>query len=751
QVEITLFSNENLSHAEITGFKNGETLFSENEIHLIKIIGADDSAGEYTFTATMKDELGNESSCDIDWKIVIEDKESVPEYLINMENILYKRNPWGSQDSDFTPVFSLSGKNITGDDDIVAIVVYSSINQLAGSAFLDDEKSFEIARLSSGNIGEMYVYPVTFSGVKLEALKVKQVEWTATLTGKVPYSTNENPNVIKTVTDFNHSLFQKNEFEPVDVSNLSTVDKFISVSGKRKWEKGICKEFPPEIYSHDIAFDSTRGVLVMFGGYGRRDTWEFDGKCWKKASLISSAPFPREGGRIAYSTKNGKMLLFGGHKSGGMMSNDIWEYDGIKWVDLTPSPLPSDWPPIRSHHGWDYNSGTGKFILFGGSFKNDIWEWNGTAFKKITVADSPSPRTATDIVYDSTRNVFVLFGGYTFDGYSDETWEFDGTDWKEIKPAQKPPARIDHAAAYDAKREKIVIFGGQDESNIRLSDTWEWDGLNWKQIVTANSPAPQREAAMSYDPLSEKMVLNGIVGSLLNDSGTWFYDGTDWTPLTKTVSPLARMDMGAAFDRKRGMTVIFGGYHKTEYMMDDTWEWDGRKWTEIVTLQKPSPRYGSRMAFDNYFQKVALFGGYDNEFKNDLWHFDGNNWEKKEHTDPVEPVSQHAFTDFLSPSGILIFGGISNRIENDGVISDLWNHSSSGFYQYVQGSGDWPERRTHHSMSYDREREVAVVYGGYYFDPDYRIELDETWEFDGSSWKQIYPAENPGKRSRHSS
>lgn len=751
KVEITVLTDEILSHAEINGFENGETAFSENEIHLTKIIGADDPAGEYTFTATMKDELGNESSYDIDWKIVLEDKESVPKYSINMENISYKRNPWGSQDSDFTPVFSLSGKNITGDDDIVAIVVYSSINQLAGSAFLDDEKSFNIPRLSSGNIAEMFVYPVISSGVKLDPLKVTQVEWTATFTGKIPYSTNENPGVIMTVTDFNNSLYPKKETEPLDVSNLSTTGKYISVKGKRKWEKAVCEEFPPEIYSHDITFDSARGVLVMFGGYGRKDTWEFDGKCWEKAKLMSGSPFPREGGRIAYNTHDGKSVLFGGHRSGGMMSNEIWEYDGIKWVDLTPSPLPSDWPPIRSHHGWDYNSRTGKFILFGGSFKNDTWEWNGSSFKKLTVVNSPSPRTATDIVYDSTRNVFVLFGGYTFDGYSDETWEFDGTDWKEIKPAQNPPARIDHAAAYDAKREKIVIFGGQDESNTRLSDTWEWDGKNWVQVVTVNSPASQREAAMNFDPLSERIVLNGIIGSLLNDSGTWFYDGTDWTPLTKTVSPPARMDMSAAFDRKRNKTVIFGGYHKTEYMMDDTWEWDGREWTKIVTSPKPSPRYGSRMAFDNYSQNVALFGGYDNEFRNDLWHFDGNGWEKKEHTDPVEPVSQHAFADFFYPSGILIFGGISNRVENNGVISDLWNHTSKGFHQYLPGSGEWPGNRMHHSMSYDREREVAVVYGGYYFDPQYRIELDETWEFDGSLWKQIIPAVNPGKRSRHSS
>jgi hypothetical protein len=750
-VEITLLTDETLSYAKIDGFEDCETEFLENEIYLTKTLDSSDTAGEYILSVTAKDELGNESVSQIEWKIVIADKETVPEYSINVDNILYKRDPYGSKSSEFTPLFSLYGSKITTDDDIVAIVAYSSINQLAGSAFLDDEKSFEIPRLSSGNIAEMFIYPVTSSGVKLDPLKVTQVEWTATFTGKVPYSTNENPNVIRMATDFKRALHQNRSSEPDDVSKLSTFSQSISVSGKRKWQKAICEEFPPEIYSHDITFDSSRGVLVMFGGYGRKETWEFDGKCWKKASLISSAPFPREGGRIAYNTKDGKTVLFGGHRSGGMMSNEIWEYDGTKWVDLTPSPLPSDWPPIRSHHGWDYNSRTGKFILFGGSFKNDLWEWNGSSFKQITVDDSPSPRTSTDIVYDSKRNVFVLFGGYTFDGYSDETWEFDGLNWVEKKPSLTPPARIDHATAYDAKRGKIVIFGGQDESNTRLSDTWEWDGTNWVQIVTVNSPATQREAAMNFDPLSEKMVLNGIVGSLLNDSGTWFYDGTDWTPLIKTASPMPRMDMGAAFDRKRGKTVVFGGYHKTEYMLDDTWEWDGREWTEITASTKPSPRYGSRMAFDTNLEKVALLGGYDNDFTNDLWYFDGTAWVQEEHTESIEPVSQHALTDFADPSGILLFGGISDKAENSGVISDLWNHSSTGFYQYVQGSGDWPERRTHHSMSYDREREVAVVYGGYYYDPDYRIELDETWEFDGSSWKQIYPAENPGKRSRHSS
>ncbi|KAA3659636.1 MAG: hypothetical protein DWQ04_21720 [Chloroflexi bacterium] len=44
--------------------------------------------------------------------------------------------------------------------------------------------------------------------------------------------------------------------------------------------------------------------------------------------------------------------------------------------------------------------------------------------------EHPSARTGSRMIYDSKREVVVLFGGNEFDGkYFDDTWEYDGVIW----------------------------------------------------------------------------------------------------------------------------------------------------------------------------------------------------------------------------------------------------------------------------------------------------------------------------------
>src|SRR6185295_11014076 len=78
----------------------------------------------------------------------------------------------------------------------------------------------------------------------------------------------------------------------------------------------------------------------------------------------------------------------------------------------------------------------------------------------------PSPRLGHAMVYDSARNVVVLFGGRldpqtTSGAISAETWEFDGTRWR-FRTGDGPLGRFDHAMAYDSDRHVTVLFGGNN-------------------------------------------------------------------------------------------------------------------------------------------------------------------------------------------------------------------------------------------------------------------------------------------------
>ena len=142
--------------------------------------------------------------------------------------------------------------------------------------------------------------------------------------------------------------------------------------------------------------------------------------------------------------------------------------------------------PGRSDGALVFDSNRNVAVLFGGNsgsgLLGDVWEYNGT-WAERTFTTLPTARTGAQITFDSTRNVVVLFGGN--DGIAvNDTWEYDGTTWTKKTPVDVPPARSSGALAYDPVRNVSVLFGGVNAAVERLDDTWEWNGTNWTQRST---------------------------------------------------------------------------------------------------------------------------------------------------------------------------------------------------------------------------------------------------------------------------
>ncbi|MBE7455469.1 MAG: hypothetical protein HS102_02390 [Planctomycetia bacterium] len=85
---------------------------------------------------------------------------------------------------------------------------------------------------------------------------------------------------------------------------------------------------PPPRTGHAMAYDSARGVTVLFGGWdGSYDgeTWEWDGTSW--SLRVDSGPVPREDHAMAYDSARGVTVLFGGWN--GSYLGDTWS--GMGW------------------------------------------------------------------------------------------------------------------------------------------------------------------------------------------------------------------------------------------------------------------------------------------------------------------------------------------------------------------------------------------------------------------------------------
>lgn len=277
---------------------------------------------------------------------------------------------------------------------------------------------------------------------------------------------------------------------------------------------------PSPRYGHAMAYDSVRGVSVLFGGLtgtaSNGETWEWNGVAWTLRAI--TGPSPRRFHAMAYDSARGVTVLFGGEDFlTGARNGETWEWNGTAWTQraLTgPSP--------RHSHAMAYDSARGVTVLFGGFIGGDeTWEWNGTAWTRRVVS-GPSPRWQHAMAYDATRGVTVLFGGdSSIVGairYSD-TWEWNGMGWTQ-RMVSGPSPRFGHAMVYDVSHVETVLYGGATESGDS-GETWEWNGFVWTQRIISG-PSPRGYQAMAYDVSHIATVLfGGQSGSTNGETWTW--------------------------------------------------------------------------------------------------------------------------------------------------------------------------------------------------------------------------------------
>ncbi|MBN1490715.1 MAG: carboxypeptidase regulatory-like domain-containing protein [Phycisphaerae bacterium] len=493
-----------------------------------------------------------------------------------------------------------------------------------------------------------------------------------------------------------------------------------------------------------MAYDSARGVTVLFGGITASgvelgDTWEWDGNIWTQRTPANS-PSRRTHHAMVYDIAQGVTVLFGGLDSRWDRLSDTWEWDGNIWTQRTPAnnPLP------RADHAMAYDSTGGVVVLFGGhtnSGRNgETWEWNGTDWVLVSTT-GPSARFLHAMTYDSTREVTVLFGGDDT-GYTDrsngETWEWSGAAWT-MSVATDPWPRSYHAMAYDSLRSVTVLYGGwrtyPGGGGVDY-ETWEWDGTVWARKAIDGPPGYyvwDDNRGMVYD------IARGVTVLFVNTGGTWEWDGNTWTPRTPASSPSPRSGHAMAYDSTRGVTVLFGG----EFNGDETWEWDGTNWTQVSTAG-PCARYRHSMAYDGNRRVTVLFGGRNYIMRfGDTWEWDGSTWTQRTPANSPSPRSSYAMA-YDSARGVsVIYGGYND----DGYANETWEWDGSTWTQ--QTPVTTPLARIGHAMAYDSSRETTVLYGGATEgQEDY---TSQTWEYgvpsDSANATNVHAVQVMGTRS----
>ncbi|MHA2171755.1 MAG: Kelch repeat-containing protein [Candidatus Kariarchaeaceae archaeon] len=259
------------------------------------------------------------------------------------------------------------------------------------------------------------------------------------------------------------------------------------------WERLSIKQKPLQRERHSLTFDTIEGNMYMFGGYltqspqepfiSLNDTWIFTTSpnySWTKL-LLDEAPPPRNGHAMVFDTNRRQIILFGGVSwqlfSPSIYYYDTWSFDIQErtWIQLHPAKSPSP----RWGHQMIYDTVHDKIILFGGDDFNeqnfgDTWIFDPATSDWLEVSPkiSPSPRDSATMVFDSTNDRAILFGGYSRSRLND-TWmfDYDKLSWEEVNVTKAPPSRWGSDMVYDQTQQISFLFGGSSATGD-MDDSW---------------------------------------------------------------------------------------------------------------------------------------------------------------------------------------------------------------------------------------------------------------------------------------
>lgn len=608
--------------------------------------------------ATLIDLAGNPAEAELPYpELVVDTTPPCPLTGEQLARILYTRTPWGSDGSHGERRFTVSSDGVSVVEpgatllflDAPAPDAAAEIGRGQGRT----DGSFDEVRLDRADRVRVYLSQIDEAGNLdgAEAMLLSRARWVATFGGKQPGDAFSNPHELLATPRLAPTLYQAAGYLGPDASELERVAERggggYAVEAAHSWEqRALAKPGPSARSGHALVHDSSRGMLVLFGGSsGSGETWEWDlsGREWVRIQPTGATPPPRWDHAMAYDAGRGKTVLFGGANNHGVL-DDTWEWNGRtgSWAEVSPAGEENeDYPTARSLHAMAYDRSRRQVILHAGRNpslqKSDTWSWDGTRWQKLAEGVLlPGPRDSHAMAYDPRLGRVVLTGGRVMGAPQIDVWEWSGSAWIEaVTHTSTPPERYGHALYHDAARQRLVLFGGVLGGGSSDNTVWEWyrdpsspPGMprgDW--FVRGGQPRPpavRSASAMIYDPVRETGILFGGKGLAGDLADFWEHEGARerWRELSPGGDqPPPRHQPAAAYHTSTEQVILFGG-EGDGGLLDDLWSYDGAlgRWQRIEAEGPgPSPRRGAAMAYHELRDQILLFGGYDGTALDDTW------------------------------------------------------------------------------------------------------------------------------------
>jgi hypothetical protein len=142
-----------------------------------------------------------------------------------------------------------------------------------------------------------------------------------------------------------------------------------------------------------------------------------------------------------------------------------------------------------------------------------------------------------------------------------------------------------------------------------------------------------------------------------------------------------------------------------------------------------------RAAYDMQRQCTVVFGGYDSSWMlvDGVFEFDGHAWQER--SSQLQPPSRTRYSLTFDPyrNVTVLFGG-SRSTSGHGSLNDTWEWNGSSWTPRITANA--PSPRIEHAAVFDMAWGHIVMFGGYdagLRNPTY----GDTWIYDGADWTQV--------------
>jgi len=281
----------------------------------------------------------------------------------------------------------------------------------------------------------------------------------------------------------------------------------------------------------------------------------------------------------------------------------------------------------------------------------------------------------------------------------------------------QPTPRIDGGLFYLPPTESLVTLGGWGPPTWDpLSEVWGLSGTGWSALPSA--PAPLTHTSAAWDSSRQQLV---VIGGVFSDQATLGFDGTTWTQITGPVNTgFAGADPELIYDPvKNEIISCFAEYGSA----NQTWVLKDGQWSQLTLSTQPPGGMDVGFVYDEARQNAVWFNGTE------TWIWNGTAWAN------ANPAS--------SPrTDMGFFGMIYDSVRQVVVLftkGETWTWNGSNWTKLSPAHSPDDPDRGFFAFGYDKNRGVAVLFGGEPAQYPYDSLYSDLWEWDGQDWRAFVP------------